>query len=80
MRITVRKWGNSAAVRIPSSVMAAADLRIDQAVEVTEEDGRIILRPIRAPGPTLEDLLDRMLPETFHEEVDFGEPRGNEAW
>jgi antitoxin MazE len=37
MRVQVKKWGNSAAVRIPASVMAAAALSIDQSVEVREE-------------------------------------------
>lgn len=31
------------------------------------------------PGPTLEDLLARMEPETFHDPVDFGPPVGKEV-
>lgn len=80
MRVTVKKWGNSASVRIPASVMAAAGIRIDQVVDVAEEDGRIVLHPVRAPSYTLDDLLDGMTPETFHEEVDFGPPMGKEIW
>ena len=80
MRVTVKKWGNSASVRIPASVMAAAGIRIDQVVDVAEEDGRIVLHPVRDPSYTLDDLLDGMTPETFHEEVDFGPPMGKEIW
>ncbi|CAH0137544.1 hypothetical protein [Roseomonas sp. CECT 9278] len=39
-RVTVKKWGNSAAVRIPGSVMVAARVSLDQAVEVRAEDRR----------------------------------------
>jgi antitoxin MazE len=39
MRATVKKWGNSAAIRIPSSVMTAAQIRLDQQVDVREEGG-----------------------------------------
>ncbi|MDO8902260.1 MAG: AbrB/MazE/SpoVT family DNA-binding domain-containing protein [Phenylobacterium sp.] len=80
MRVQVKKWGNSASVRIPASVMAAASLRIDQAVEVREEDGRIIIEPVAAPSYDLDDLLAKMTPETFPEDIDFGGPVGDEAW
>jgi antitoxin MazE len=43
MRGVVKKWGNSAAVRIPASVLEAADVRLDQAVDVREEGGRIVI-------------------------------------
>ncbi len=80
MRVHVKKWGNSASVRIPASVLAAASLSIDQAVEVREEGGRIVIEPLRAPVYDLERLLDEMKPETFPEDVDFGPPAGSEAW
>jgi antitoxin MazE len=80
MRVQVKKWGNSASVRIPASVLAAASLSIDQAVVVREEGGRIIIEPVRAPVYDLGQLLDQMKPETFPEDVDFGPPVGSEAW
>ena len=45
MQLTVKKWGNSAAVRIPAAIMEAAHLKLDAAVDVREEDGRIIIEP-----------------------------------
>jgi antitoxin MazE len=80
MRVQIKKWGNSASVRIPVSVMVAASLSIDQAVEVREEGGRIIIEPVLAPIYDLDQLLDRMTPETFHQETDFGPPVGQETW
>jgi antitoxin MazE len=80
MRVQVRRWGNSASIRIPAPVMAAAALSLDQTVEVRAEGGRIIAEPVRAPVYDLDDLLDRMTPDTFHDDVDFGPPEGNEVW
>jgi antitoxin MazE len=76
----VKKWGNSAAVRIPASVMAAASLDLDQVVDVREEGGRVVIEPIKADPDGLETLLDQMRPETFPEETDFGPPQGREIW
>jgi antitoxin MazE len=80
MRVRVKKWGNSASVRIPASVMAAASLQVDQAVDVREEGGRIVIEPVRTPVYELDDLLAGMTPETFPDDADFGGPVGNEVW
>jgi antitoxin MazE len=80
MRTLVKKWGNSAAVRIPSSVMAAASLGVDQAVDVREEGGRVVIEPVKAEPYDLDALLDQMRPETFPEDIDFGPPQGRETW
>jgi antitoxin MazE len=80
MKILVKKWGNSAAVRIPASVLAAASIGVDQAVDIREEGGRILIEPIMAAPCDLDAPLDEMRPETFPEEVDYGPPRGREIW
>ena len=80
MKVQVKKWGNSASVRIPASVMEAAALHVDQAVDVREEGGRIIIEPVRGPAFALDELMSRMNPDTFPENVDFGGPIGGEAW
>jgi len=57
MKVVVKKWGNSASVRIPASVMAAAALSLNQAVDVREEAGRIVIEPIREETFDLDDLV-----------------------
>lgn len=80
MHAQVKKWGNSASVRIPASVMAAASLHVDQMVDIREDNGRIVIEPILAPTFDLDVLLDAMTPDTFPDDVDFGKPVGNEVW
>ncbi|WP_174287233.1 AbrB/MazE/SpoVT family DNA-binding domain-containing protein [Sphingomonas bacterium] len=80
MRVQVRKWGNSASVRIPASVMAAATLHIDQEVDVREEEGRVVIEAVRTPIYDLDSLLDRMTADTFPDTVDYGPRIGKEIW
>jgi antitoxin MazE len=80
MRVTVKKWGNSASVRIPAAVMAAARVTLDQAVEVREEDGRIIIEPVRTEGYHPAALVEAITDENRHNTMDTGSPRGGEAW
>ena len=63
MKATVKKWGNSAAVRIPAKVLAAAHFDLDQQVEVHEEAGRIVIEPVRRPQYTLADLVAKCDPQ-----------------
>lgn len=79
MRVTVKKWGNSASVRIPSSVMEAAQVSLDQQVDVREERGRIVIEPVRAPAYDLDGLVAGITDENRHSEVDSGRPVGKEA-
>lgn len=60
--------------------MAVAALGVDQAVDIREEGGRVVIEPIRAEAYNLSALLDQMRPETFPEDIDFGPPRGRETW
>jgi antitoxin MazE len=79
MRVIVKKWGNSAAVRIPSGIMQAARLRLDEAVDVREQGGQIVIKPIRGSKVDLAQLLAGITPENLHGGVDFGNPAGKES-
>jgi antitoxin MazE len=80
MKATVKKWGNSAAVRIPASVMEAMHLQLDEDVDVREEKGRIIIEPVRQKSYRLEDLIRRISAKNLPELIDFGPPAGREMW
>ena len=76
----VRKWGNSAAVRLPASAMAAAGIKVDDPVEVREEQGRIVIEKARPEVMTLEWLLEGITPDNLRGEIDWGPPLGKEVW
>jgi len=80
MAVLVKKWGNSAAVRIPASVLAEAGMELDQSVEVRQERGRIVIEPVRRERFTLRELLKRIRPDNLHEPVETGGPVGREIW
>jgi antitoxin MazE len=79
MRVTVKKWGNSASVRIPAAIMEAAHLKLDETVDIREEGGCIVIEPVRPKAYDLAQLLDGITPANLHAEVDFGGPVGKEA-
>ena len=80
MRATVKKWGNSAAVRIPASVMQATHLDLDEVVDVREEAGRIVIEPVQEKTYELGKLLKGITSKNQHRAVDFGPGVGKEVW
>lgn len=78
MKTAVRKWGNSASVRIPAAVMHAAHLNLDQEVDVREEGGVIIIEPVQRVAYDLAELLDGITGANLHREVSTGNPAGQE--
>jgi antitoxin MazE len=80
MRAVVRKWGNSAAVRIPAAVMEAAELAVNEPVEVREQAGRVVIEPVRRKTYKLRELIAAINDENLHEPVDFGQAEDDEVW
>lgn len=80
MNLYVRRWGNSAAVRIPAATLDAAGLKPDDPVEVREENGRIVIEAARPAKLDLAALIEGITPENRHEEIDWGPPVGREFW
>ena len=80
MKVAVKKWGNSAAVRIPAVVLAATRLEIDEEVDIREEAGRIVIEPVRQKVYNLDDLVQGINRDNLHHSVDFGVPEGKEIW
>ena len=79
MPIIVKKWGNSAAVRIPAGIMQAAHLELEDEVEMRVQDGQIIIQPVRSSKLELSQLLAEITAENLHAGIDAGDPTGKEA-
>ena len=80
MKTRVQKWGNSLAVRIPSSFAAETRLEPDAVVELTLDAGRLIIEAVRPQAPTLDELLAGITDENRHTEWETGPTVGGEAW
>jgi len=80
VKVQVQKWGNSLALRIPKSF--ARETGIDQgtAVDISLEEGEIVIRPLTEPAYSLDDLLSKVTKQNIHKEVDTGPPQGRESW
>jgi len=80
MKTKVQKWGNSLAVRIPKAFAEEIGLEPQTAVDVSIEEGRLVVSRSQPTSMKLEDLLQRITPDNLHREFDTGTAVGNEVW
>ncbi|MBI3150428.1 MAG: AbrB/MazE/SpoVT family DNA-binding domain-containing protein [Betaproteobacteria bacterium] len=78
MEAVIQKWGNSAAVRLPATMLKEVNLAPGERVEIKSEDGRIVITPLKTRY-RLADLLAGVTAENLHAEVDAGAALGREA-
>lgn len=76
---TIQKWGNSQGIRIPKHILDAVALKADEQVSIDVSDGMIIIKKV-THKKTISELFAGFDGEYCEEEIDFGEPRGEEAW
>jgi antitoxin MazE len=79
MTTTVQKWGNSLALRIPSSLAKDIHLRRGSVVEVAVVDGNMVLKPKGKRRFSLSQLLKGVSRENLHSEQDWGGAAGQES-
>jgi antitoxin MazE len=79
MRTAVSKWGNSLALRLPKPLAELARLREGTSVEISIDDGALVIKPSR-PRYELAKLLAGEDKKRRHDEVDWGPPKGEEIW
>ena len=80
MQTTIQKWGNSLAVRIPKAFVKEAHVACGARVDLSVDDGKIVIDPHAEPEYRLEDLLKGVTKRNLHAEVSTGEAVGREVW
>ncbi|MFW6316435.1 MAG: AbrB/MazE/SpoVT family DNA-binding domain-containing protein [Cyanobacteriota bacterium] len=81
MTTSIKKWGNSLAVRIPQVI--AQQVQLEEGANVSfriSEEGFLILIPQQRKKYTLEELLAGVTPEKLEGEMDWGDSGGQEFW
>jgi antitoxin MazE len=78
MRAQITRWGNSLGLRVPKEIATQIGLKAGARVEITAEEGRIIVSVAR-PVYSLDELLVGMTPNAMHTAYDWGTELGREV-
>ncbi len=80
IRKKIVKWGNSLGLRIPKSFAKEVGISEGSIVDLSLDEGRLVICVASQPEYSLEDLLDGVIAENLHTEIDSGGPVGAEQW
>ncbi len=80
MHTTIQKWGNSLAVRIPKPFVEEIHIESGSEVDLTVDDGKIIIVPQVESKYSLAELLQGVTARNKHRETDTGPAVGQAVW
>ncbi|MDE7478261.1 MAG: AbrB/MazE/SpoVT family DNA-binding domain-containing protein [Lachnospiraceae bacterium] len=88
IQTSIRKWGNSQGIRLPKEILSQLNLQENDTVGINICDGKITVEKVNKPKylnltERLEAFYKRPIDEIYVEstqEVDVGDPKGNEIW
>lgn len=84
----IRKWGNSQGIRLSKEILSQMNLEEDDTIGISICDGKMTIEKVNKPkylnlAERLEAFYKRPIDEIYVEstqEVDVGDPKGNEIW
>ena len=87
-KTVIRRWGNSQGIRLSKEILAQMNLEEDDTIEISICDGKMTIEKVNKPKyhnltERLEAFYKRPIDEIYVEstqEVDVGDPVGNEKW
>lgn len=65
MTVSIAKWGNSAALRLPKHILDALSLDIGDSVTITQKGNTLVIEPCK---PSLNELLAKVTQQNRHAE------------
>lgn len=80
MKSRVQQVHGDLTLVIPPTIASSAKVTEGSEVDLTVENGRIVVAASGSPTYVLHDLLAQVTDENLHGESDWGPPVGNEAW
>ena len=88
IQTNIRRWGNSQGIRLSKEILAQMKLKENDTVGINIYDGKMTVEKINKPKylnltERLEAFYKRPIDEIYIEsvqEVDVGDPVGNEIW
>ncbi|AMB95966.1 AbrB/MazE/SpoVT family DNA-binding domain-containing protein [Aerococcus urinae] len=81
MPLTINKWGNSSAIRLPKQLLEELNLSQGDKLDYQVKDGQLIIKKItEVPELTVKDLFENYDGAPVNEKPVLFEQRGNEKW
>lgn len=80
MEARVQKWGNSAGIRIPSSILKSLNIKTNDILNIIQEDDKIIISIPKKKKISLSDRFKEYNRKNLAKDFSWDENIGRELW
>ena len=80
MEISIQKWGNSLALRIPQALAKEAHLKRGGRADLRLLKGNLVIMPLARKQWNLKTILKGVTKKNSYPEIKSGGPVGREIW
>ena len=81
MTTTIQKWGNSQGVRIPKILLDSINWSENEEVSINIQEDKLVIEKAKTQNrKNIKELFKDYKGEYKPEEIDWGEPEGEEIW
>jgi len=77
----LQKWGNSQGFRLPKQLLRELNWKVDDQLILSRQEDKLVIEPAHPrKRKTIKELFEGYTGTYHPQEVDWGEPVGNELW
>ena len=80
MEVKIQKWGNSAGIRIPSSILKSLNLKTNDILNIEQKENKIIISIPKKKKISLEERFKNYHGENLAKDFTWDDPVGKEIW
>lgn len=80
MEIKLQKWGNSLGIRVPSNIVKSMNIKINDILDIKEEDSKIIISVPKKKKISLYEEFKKYTGKNLAKEFTWDESVGKEIW
>ncbi len=81
MTTNIQKWGNSQGIRLPKHLLDSIKWNENEEIEITAQNGKLVIeKVVHKERKNIKELFANFDGEYTPQNVDWGEPVGDEVW
>ena len=80
MEVRLQKWGNSAGIRIPSSVLKSLNIKINDILKIETHDEKMIISLSKNNKISLYERFKNYKGDNLAKDFSWDSARGKELW
>lgn len=80
MEARLQKWGNSAGIRIPKSILNSLNIKINDILDIEQNDEKIIISVSKKKKISLEERFKNYNGKNLSKDFSWDERKGKEIW